>query len=155
MEKMAIVNWMGWNVTIIQAEAASRLGLIQALEHSEGILNMKYGIIFTSATVLSLLFQSARAETVGEMLINCQKPDGDFFRGYCHQYISGVIDVQASYGLTMRDETIYTCFPDGFTSRQGASVFVKWANANPEQHHLFAHQGMVASLHEAFSCSKK
>jgi len=85
-------------------------------------------------------------------MLNCEKPDGDYFRGYCHIYVSGIIDVQANFGLAEKDNEIRTCFPEGMNARQGAFVFVKWAKDNPELHHMPAFWGIVKSFYEAFPC---
>ena len=107
------------------------------------------------ASVFTLLSLNATAESIGEMLLNCEKPDGNPFRVFCHSYISGVIDVQATYGLKDSEKTIYTCFPQGINSRQSAAIFVKWAKKNPELHHNYAHTGVISSLAEAFPCTSK
>ena len=113
---------------------------------------LKIKIIVAAISVLSM---HVNAETIGEMLLNCEKPDGNPFRVYCHSYISGVIDVQATYGLKDSEQLIYTCFPKGITSRQGAAIFVKWAKEHPELHHKYSHIGVVSSLAEAFPCTSK
>jgi hypothetical protein len=94
-------------------------------------------------------------DTIGIMQTFCELQDGNSMKTYCYSYISGVIDVQSSFGLTHKSETIYTCFPEGVTARQGAAIFVKWAKENPEQHHKLAHFGVIESLRNVFPCGLK
>ena len=112
----------------------------------------KVYLLFVAVIVIPTTSQVRAAETIGEMLIYCSKPDGNVFRVHCHSYMGGIIDVQANFGLSANETVKYTCVPSGVTSRQGAAVFVRWANKNPEHHHLPAFVGVVESLHETFKC---
>lgn len=60
--------------------------------------------------------------------------------------------VSAGQHLAMMGDKKYACPPDSVTVGQQARVFVKWADARPEQQHLPAYFGIRASLREAFPC---
>jgi hypothetical protein len=102
-----------------------------------------------------ILSMNAKAQdTIGSMKINCESPIGNPMKTFCFSYMSGVMDVLIHYNLTYKENTTYSCFPEGVTPRQGAAIFVKWANKNPEQHHKLAVFGVTRSLEKAFTCTE-
>ncbi|WDM67812.1 Rap1a/Tai family immunity protein [Xanthomonas cucurbitae] len=109
------------------------------------------------AALLAALPHSVRAEgdgvTIGEMMENCQKPDGHFFQTYCFTYVGAVLDVQTLYKLSLGPSSPKACVPPTVLSRQAAAVFVLWAASNPARHHLPAAVGIVESMAAAFPCS--
>ena len=114
-------------------------------------MNIKINSAFLLA--FSLVTSNVYADSVVDMSKYCSMPNGDILKTHCYSYISGIIDVQATYSLIRNNKILYTCVPYGVTARQGAEIFVKWTNNNPEFHHESAHKGIIQSLHSAFPCT--
>lgn len=116
---------------------------------------MRLLTVALTACFLVALPSHAHAEdgvTIGELMENCQKPDGDFFKTYCFTYVGAVLDIQDTYALLSASGPIRVCVPRAVLARQAAAVFVQWAANNTARQHLPAAVGVVESMADAFPC---
>ncbi len=70
----------------------------------------------------------------------------------CIEYLAGVSDMNAVFQAVT--ERGLFCFPEqGLPSEQQARVFLKWAEANPEELHKNRRSGVVIAFANAFPCN--
>ena len=77
--------------------------------------------------------------------------------GSCTKILAGVslgfqIGVLAVTGEPPGPQTNGFCDPEGITNAERARVFVAWADANPDQVHLYKAYGIAWSFSQAWPC---
>ena len=77
----------------------------------------------------------------------------------CREYLFGVvngIDITADLYQYAKDKPLHSfCVPDTLSRDQAVQLFVKYAEAHPDQLHVAASELVWFALHEAFPCSQE
>jgi hypothetical protein len=71
---------------------------------------------------------------------------------YCFGYITGVIDTTATFKAVSQTRTQGYCIPENATATQLAKVFVKYANAHPEELHYGGLITIALAFNQSFPC---
>lgn len=105
-------------------------------------------------TCLAVASNSGRSEenttTVAQMQEYCSHPDGHSSKTYCYTYLGGFVDGAITAGMSVP----LFCMPNSVTNKELALIFSKWADANPERHHLPMTLGIVSAIAPAFPCKR-
>lgn len=104
-------------------------------------------------------FASEKAATVGTVAEDCrvaasQRNLSGFSSGNCMGFIVGIMHMNELFFSSL-PVSKRMCPPDAVSGMQAVRVFLKWADANPEQHHQPGVIGVQESLKTAFPCPSR
>ncbi len=92
----------------------------------------------------------ANGKTVADLADYCARPVSSDLKSHCYSYIDGFAD--ALFIDRRPDKSI--CIPQQANAKQMALVFLRWAERNPQLHHVPGADGLFLSLFEAFPCRR-
>ena len=101
--------------------------------------------------------EAERRGTVAGLRTDCQAAITYVDKGFKEADSKGLMSFGFCIGYIwafLENPPTGVCVPTGVDAEQGARVFLKWADENPDQHHISRPMGLWIALRQAFQCGE-
>jgi hypothetical protein len=111
---------------------------------------LRVAVIVASAGVFSLNADVSNAKnlTLSDIRTRCAAPEGSEEFAFCRGYVAALVE-----GIIVKRYP--DCIPPMVNDQQFALLMRKYLNANPENLHLPAVDGVLSAITEMFKCEIK